>query len=329
MRPYPRRSVFLVFAILALGASACERSAEPSVERAKAPAQPVSVPKAQFREYARHASGAIVAIGDLHGDWQATRRAFRMAGATNEQDQWIGGTLTVVQTGDQLDRGDDERTIIDWFDQLSKQAAEQGGALIVLNGNHELMNVSGDFRYVTPDGMQDFADVAPQAAPNVPLQQLPSHAQGRAAAFWPGGPYAKRLAHRPVVVQVNDTLFVHGGVLPSHVRYGIDRINAQTRDWLLGRAAMPAVMSEREAPVWTRRYSDDDVTESDCRVLDEVLASTGAKRMVVGHTPQKDGITSACSGKVWRIDVGMSAHYRGSVQVLRIDAGKVQPITGS
>ena len=57
----------------------------------------------------------IVAIGDLHGDLDACRRALRLGGAIDDADRWIGGDLVVVQTGDQLDRGDDEQAIIDLF----------------------------------------------------------------------------------------------------------------------------------------------------------------------------------------------------------------------
>src|SRR5690606_2094045 len=98
------------------------------------------------------ASRRIVAIGDLHGDLQATRRALRLAGAIDAQDRWIGKELIVVQTGDQLDRGDEELAILKLLEALAPQAEAAGGRLHVLNGNHEIMNVELDFRYVTPLG---------------------------------------------------------------------------------------------------------------------------------------------------------------------------------
>jgi len=95
------------------------------------------------------AQNHIVAIGDVHGDLDATRSALRLAGAIDAEDRWIGGQLVVVQTGDQLDRGDEERAILDLFDRLRSQAAAAGGAFHALLGNHELMNAKGDLRYVT------------------------------------------------------------------------------------------------------------------------------------------------------------------------------------
>jgi hypothetical protein len=51
-----------------------------------------------------------------------------------------------------------------------------------------------------------------------------------------GGPITRRFfAPHPTVLQVGSTLFVHGGVLPSHVEYGLERINRETRDWLMGK----------------------------------------------------------------------------------------------
>ena len=91
--------------------------------------------------------GGLIAIGDLHGDIAATRQALRQAGANDESDRWIGKDLSVVQTGDQLDRGDEEREILDLFQQLRASAAEQGGQFIPLNGNHEIMNAQANVLY--------------------------------------------------------------------------------------------------------------------------------------------------------------------------------------
>ena len=82
----------------------------------------------------------IVAIADVHGDLDAARAALRLGGAIDGEDRWIGGDLVVVQTGDILDRGDDEQAIMELFLRLGKEAEITGGAVHVLNGNHELMN---------------------------------------------------------------------------------------------------------------------------------------------------------------------------------------------
>jgi hypothetical protein len=125
----------------------------------------------------------IVAIGDVHGDIEATRRALRLAGAIDENDRWIGGKLVVVQTGDQLDRGDNEQAILDLFTRLVEEAAQAGGAFHVLNGNHELMNAKLDLRYVTKGGFEDFRDAVTVAEVDSLLAQYKGEERARVAAI--------------------------------------------------------------------------------------------------------------------------------------------------
>ena len=143
------------------------------------------------------------------------------------------------------------------------------------------------------------------------------------AAFMPGGPYAELLAHRQVIGRVGNNIFVHGGVLPEHVAYGIDEINRSAQVWLRGEGDLPPVLSGPESPQWTRLYSDDPDSLA-CEVLEEALAALDAKRIVMGHTIQESGITSTCDQQAWRIDVGMSAYYAGSVEVLEIVGDSVR-----
>ncbi len=258
----------------------------------------------------------VVAIGDLHGDLEAARRVLGLAGAIDANGGWIGKNLVVVQTGDQIDRGDDDRKILDFFEKLAGEAKEKGGEIRSLLGNHEVMNAMFDFRYVTAGGLSAFTDIRA----NVPrVEGLEAVQRGRAAAFAPGtGPYAAMLAKRPVMTRVGDSLFVHGGILPKHVRYGLDRINASTRAWLEGKETQPLpILVAEDGPIWTRMYSAAPSRE-DCQKLDEVLRLLHAKRLVMGHTVQKPKISAACDDRAWRIDVGLAKVYGGPVQALEI-----------
>lgn len=301
----------------------------PAVAAPAAAAGPKAEPKSDRpvpeRPTRYEAAPRIVAIGDVHGDLEATRKALRLAGAIGENDAWIGADLVLVQTGDQLDRGNDEPQILDLFERLEREAEKAGGAVHVLNGNHELMNVFGDFRYVTPEGFEDFADVDAPALGDAALAQLPPVARARAAAFAPGGPIARRLAHRNTVVIVGDTVFAHGGVLPEDARR-LDELNRSVRALLWGVADDPGAVASSvmnpESVVWTRTFSDQN-PEQDCELLEQTLRSLSVRRMVVGHTVQEEGITSACDGKVWRIDVGMAEHYGGEPRVLEIRGDEV------
>ena len=102
---------------------------------------------------------------------------------------------------------------------------------------------------------------------------------------------------------VGDTVFSHAGVLADWASQ-IDAVNQSSRCWLDGQAGgreagVPALMSDA-SPVWTRAYSSEDAAP-DCKELATALTRLGAKRMVVGHTVQHQGVNSACDGKVWRI----------------------------
>jgi hypothetical protein len=246
----------------------------------------------------------------------------RLAGAIDAKDAWIGGKLVVVQTGDQIDRGDDDRAILELFDALRDSAEATGGRVVSLNGNHETMNVALDLRYVTPGAFAAFADVPTSGVPAGVLAELAPAQRGRAAAFFPGGPFARRLARRDVVVIVGETVFVHGGVTQEHVRYGLARINREVRGWMTSGGSPPAPIVSPDGPVWSRAYSDD-TRALDCEGLAATLAALGAKRMVVGHTPHTGGVSPACDGRVYRIDTGIARYYGGPAEALEIRGSQV------
>lgn len=256
-----------------------------------------------------------VAIGDVHGDLAATRRALSIAGAIDDNDRWIGGELVVIQLGDQLDRGDDEQAILDLLERLADEAHAAGGALYILLGNHETMNVDRDFSYVTPGGWSDFADT-PHRQDDPTLAAYPSEQRGRVAAFVPGGPYARVLAGHNVAMKVGDTLFVHGGLMPRHHTLGLASMNESVSAWMRGDGPIPIdLVYADDGPLWDRSYSDAP-DAADCTLLEATLAAFGAARLVVAHTVQDDGITSACDARVWRVDVGLARFYGGTTQVL-------------
>jgi hypothetical protein len=310
--------VVLLLIVVALSVFYCQRR-EPVVA-------PVSEPLDLATRYP--SAERIVAIGDLHGDLAATRTTLRLAEVTDNEDRWVGGATVLVQTGDQLDRGDDELEILDLLEDLTVQARAAGGAVHVLNGNHELMNVKQDLRYVTLGGFLDFLPTPVADPQTVEPQVVVEAVHERLKACKPGRPFAMRLVDRNVIAIVGDTVFVHGGVLPHVVDYGIERLNQEARDWIRGdRQYPPEILLPSDGPVWSRHYSDDPDGE-DCRLLEEVLDDLDARRMVVGHTVQDEGISPACGDMVWRIDIGLARHYGGSPAVLEIEDASIRVIEG-
>lgn len=295
----------------------------------------------------------IVAVGDVHGDADALRRALRSAAVLGPRDEWVGGKAVLVQVGDQLDRGPQERDILDLLFKLQDEAPRSGGAVHVLLGNHELMNVEMDFRYVTMAGFGDFRRRTGELSPSAgrrptphpqsvwakSIRAMPAYMRPRAMALRPGGATTTRLAGRTqIAVIVGDTVFVHGGLRPSHLGAGggkgvpvgeaaLAAMNRGCREWLLGVAEKPAVLRGGSSPVWSRHYSRVGLKSDspECSSLGQSLKLLNVKRMVVGHTPQMAGISGACDGRVWRIDTGMAKAYGGMTEALEIErSGKVR-----
>ena len=136
-------------------------------------------------------SHRIVAVGDLHADLPHTIQTLQMAGIIDRDGHWNGGTTTLVQTGDITDRGPDSLEVITLIRQLQQEAAEAGGAVHPLLGNHEVMNLMGDWRYVSDEDVQDFGSVA-----------------ARREAFGLKGELGAWLAQLDAVKQIDGNLFL-------------------------------------------------------------------------------------------------------------------------
>lgn len=203
----------------------------------------------------------IVAIGDIHGDFDSFTALLKKLSLVDEHHRWIGGSTILVQTGDFLDRGPGERPTMDFLRDLPKQAEKAGGQVIVLLGNHEVMNLIGDFRYVSSEGFASFADADSAKKRDRAFQQFLRHRnrqarrlsdaevesneslkrtwlQERPEGFiermeaFRSGEYGKWLRQLPTVVRVGDTLFLHGGVHPDLASFSPEEINRRIAEEL-------------------------------------------------------------------------------------------------
>jgi hypothetical protein len=292
-----------------LTAGAVLAAASPAINEPQRPGAAAPVPR-------------LVAIGDLHGDLDVTRRAFRLAGGTDARDAWIGGSLVIVQMGDLIGRGHEDRAVLEFVFDLQARAKAAGGAVHVIIGNHEVFAARPDHRWVDPRAFAAFRDVPGLNLAHPRLADVPADERPRAAALMPGGPYARRLAEFPAVLRVGSTIFAHGGVLPLWARHGIDRINGEVSAWLAGRTSEPASAlglddgSADDGVMWSRHFAASPESAA-CPPALQSLTMLGARRMVVAHTV-RPAIESRCDGRIWSIDVGLSRYYGGTLQVLEI-----------
>ena len=102
----------------------------------------------------------IIAVGDIHGAYDNFVKILKAAGLVDDNLKWSGGKTHFVQTGDIMDRGDYPRDVFDLIKSLEIEAAEVGGKIHMLLGNHEEMNITGIvFRnpgYVSPKQFASF-----------------------------------------------------------------------------------------------------------------------------------------------------------------------------
>ncbi len=169
--------------------------------------------------------------------------------------------------------------------------------------------------------------------------------KARIGLFSPGGPLAQQLSMHHTVLIVNDTVFAHGGLVPRHVEFGLDKLNRAVTDWMRGKeikddetrqALGMAIGGVRDSIVWhraygTEKFATDEDRSTSCELLGKTLGMIdGVSRLVVGHTPQLGGANCECNGQIWRIDVGMSFGVLGAEpQVLEIDGDEVRVLSSS
>jgi hypothetical protein len=201
----------------------------------------------------------ITAIGDVHGDFDDFVRILQRSGLVDTQLHWTGNRTTLVQTGDLLDRGPKPREVMDFLMSLQKEAAKKGGRVVVLLGNHEVMNIMGDLRYVTAENYGSYADKDSDKRRHSAYQQYAEWRKNHAAllqansqvfparteeewdaqhppgfmeqrdAFSPDGKYGKWLRERPAVAEINHVIFVHGGLDPGLSSLKVDEINRRVQ----------------------------------------------------------------------------------------------------
>jgi hypothetical protein len=263
----------------------------------------------------------VVAVGDVHGDVEALEGVLRLAGLIGEKRQWVGGKTHLVQTGDIADRAPQTRDCYELLMRLEREALAAGGRVHVLLGNHEVMNMLGDLRYLTPDELASYADQSP--TPDAP--GTPRGLAGHRVAFSPEGRYGRWLRSRPGVLRIDGTLFMHGGLQPGVPARTLAELNRWVRQDLFpgqpqGGGTNPL------GPLWFRGYA----LEPEARwseKLTEVLQRFGAKRMVMGHTTMKDGrIGMRFGGRALFIDTGLSRGYGGHLAALEIRGDRLTAI---
>ncbi len=317
------------------------------------------------------APARIVAVGDLHGDYDAWLEIAARARLIDRRNRWAGGSAVLVQTGDITDRGPDSLKIIRHLMRLQGQARRSGGRVVVVLGNHEAMNMTDDLRYVHPGEFAAFVNAdsdqlrrriyeankatiaaafrgANPAMTDAAIRDawLAANPPGKLehqAAWSPRGELGRWAMANPAVARIGDTLFVHGGLSIRYAGVPVDQVNRLAAAALAAQTADPtAIINDPFGPLWYRGYVTRAADSEGPAAapgqapaapaypppeeeLTAVLRSTGAKRMVIAHTPNRAGIAITYGGRLALIDTGISRYYGGKLSYLEIVGDRLVP----
>ncbi|MEW6992157.1 metallophosphoesterase [Colwelliaceae bacterium 6441] len=255
---------------------------------------PIEVDRIKFKEHEvleYQGDFNLVATSDFHGQFDLMMTLLKNNNIVDSQGHWNFADGHFVITGDVFDRGDKVTEILWFLYRLEQEAELAGGKLHLLLGNHEVMVLNGDLRYLHPE----YVEVAKRL--NMPFEDL--YAKGTVLGDW--------LRTKPVLVKVNNMLFAHGGFHPSlaQEKRSLAEINSIFKQNLVkAELAQPRegwgkYLHKTHGPIWYRGYFKDNGASSD--EIDLLLKHFDIEFLVVGHTSQKQ-VETRHQGRVIAID---------------------------
>lgn len=220
----------------------------------------------------------VVAISDIHGAYEAMVRTLRSARVIDNDLAWSGGDTHLVVVGDLLDRGPNSRQAMDLLMRLENEAMAADGRVHVLLGNHEAMNLTGDLRYVSVGEYAAFAAEESagereqrfqayqelRANNDVPIEEqrlkfderFPPGFFAHRKAFASDGKYGSWLLSKPIMIVINDTAYVHGGVSPMIGEIGLQGVNERLHGELVSYVTQVEKLIDAELLLPTDSFYD-------------------------------------------------------------------------
>nr|WP_199157473.1 metallophosphoesterase [Pedobacter sp. ASV2] len=262
------------------------------------------------------AADKLLVLSDIEGEFEAFRALMIGNKVIDEKYNWIFGKGHLVICGDLFDRGKDVMPYIWLLYKLEEDAAKKGGNVHVLLGNHDVMNMAGDLRYLSPK--------YPASAKLMGVDYLSLLAQDTEIGTW--------LRSKNAIEKIGDRLFLHGGISPkiNALDLSIEAINEKCRSYygIPTKQLKPdgSLFMSSGGPFWYRGYFGKDSTS--VATVDSTLTKFNVKQIVVGHTITADNIASYYGGKVIGVDVDEHRGHRrallclGNKQVVVDDKGK-------
>ena len=258
----------------------------------------------------------LVAVSDIEGEIEALVLLLKQSGVVDEELNWNYGAGHLVLTGDYFDRGSNVTECLWLIYKLEQEAEKAGGKVHFVLGNHELMNITGDLRYLSPKylALNRILDV----------DYLSLYSNQAVLGRW--------LRSKNVMVRIGDLLFCHGGVSEefASMRMPLKKINKTARQYLGKTKEEMAndleavyIFHEGAGPLWFRGNSGEKIP---AETFNSILKLYKVETLIIGHTPVPS-ITSFYDGKLINIDV---PHAKGPEhqQALLVEDGNFFVING-
>jgi hypothetical protein len=256
----------------------------------------------------RNIDFTTVVMGDLHGRRDVAARALADLGFTDASGRWAGGSRTLIQLGDVIDRGPEGLALMELLIQLQAQARAAGGDVICLIGNHEsiaMRAAAGDhfFRmnWTYNGGGANYVEWLDGQGLQGDDRELP-YPEEFYMLFGPGHRYGRWLRTHQMACQVGEYVVVHAGWAPG----GPPSVAEANDLWATTPDEAPgflAAISRPEHPLsdpsgllWSRDQPEADIVE--------VCERLGCRGLIAGHTI-RHGIHTSVDGRLVQIDVGM------------------------
>lgn len=247
----------------------------------------------------------IFVVSDIHGQFDRFKALLINNKVMDEKIRWRWGKGHLVILGDVFDRGPNVTESLWTIHQLEQQAKEKGGRVHYLLGNHEVMVLKGDLRYVHPK----YTYVSEQIL-ETPMTVL--YGTDSILGQW--------LRTKHTIIRINDILFVHAGIAPEILARNLDikTINGTVRSNL--DTPMETIKADesldflfyKNGPLWFRGFFPDEENDQkkEPPELQRILDYFNVKYIIVGHTTQEH-ITPLFEKKVLAVDSGLKYGDRG------------------
>lgn len=238
--------------------------------------------------------GKLLALSDLEGNFDALRKLLQSNKVIDENYNWTFGNGHLVFNGDMFDRGEQVTECLWLIYSLEEKAKAQGGYVHFILGNHEIMNLQGDHRYV----QKKYIDNA--GLMGTTLTEM----YGRTTEL------GRWLRTKNVVEKIGDILVCHAGISPelSGLNISIPRINQlamlyyDKSDKEYKEAGSNMIMSNNAGPFWYRGYYNRGKDKAVEAQVDSILRQFNVSRIITGHTIVADTISVHYGGKVINTD---------------------------